>query len=203
MGFPYTTKMDSIGTFLTHVAKDGKPEKVDLNHLKSIGLKSSNDRPLIPLFKALGFIGSDGKPSKRWTDYRDKSKAKTVLADGIRDAYPELFTQYPDANNKSNDAIKDVVTAKTDLGASTADFVARTFKTLVGNAEFTEGHPAAPKDEKKGGDDGSDDGGGKDGGGGGQTTPQVAINIQLQLPPDADEDAYDKLFAAMAKHLKL
>jgi len=30
----------------------------------------------------------------------------------------------------------------------------------------------------------------------------LTVNIQLQLPPSADGDVYDKLFAAMGKHLK-
>jgi hypothetical protein len=198
--------MESIGTLLTHVAKDGKPDKVDLKHLASIGIKSSNDRQLVSLFKALGFIGTDSVPTARWTEYRTKEKAKAVLAQGIKEAYPELFKQYPDAYNKSSEVIKNLVTAKTDLGERSAEFVARTFKTLVGQAEFADGHEP-PEEEEEDGDDGtggaSGGGGGGRGGGAKQTTPQVAINIQLQLPPDADEETYDKLFAAMAKHLKL
>ena len=30
----------------------------------------------------------------------------------------------------------------------------------------------------------------------------LTVNLQLQLPPSEDGDVYDKLFAAMAKHLK-
>ena len=28
------------------------------------------------------------------------------------------------------------------------------------------------------------------------------MNLQIQLPPSADGEVYDKLFAAMGKHLK-
>jgi hypothetical protein len=30
----------------------------------------------------------------------------------------------------------------------------------------------------------------------------LTVNLQLQLPESADGDVYEKLFAAMAKHLK-
>ena len=80
-------------------------------------------------------------------------------------------------------------------------WVVRTFKTLVGSADFS-GLEVTQDDS---GDDsrGVGGSGGSDGRGDRKAHPQVAINIQLQLPADADEDTYDKLFEAMAKHLKL
>jgi len=210
MGFSYTTKMESIGIFLTNIAKGGKPAKVDNSYLQALGLKSSNDRPLIPLFKALGFVGQSGVPADRWSQYRDQGKSKAVLAEGIMEAYPEFFATYPDAHIQANDLLKNVVKAKTDLGDAGADSVVRTFKTLVNHADFstvanTSG--SSSNNNSSSGSGGSNSGsgsGGKSGGGqDNRATPQVAINIQLQLPAEADEDTYDKLFAAMAKHLKL
>jgi hypothetical protein len=202
MGFPYTKKMDSIGVFLKHIADDGKPTKVDLAHLQTLGLTSSNDRPLVPLAKALGFVNPDGSPSDRWSEYRDKERAKAVLAKGIKEAYPEFFATYPDAHRKDNEAIRNIVKAKTDLGQSAADLVVRTFKTLVSQADF-EGMDDLPEDNP----DGSGDSGRRESGGKVEIesprTPTIAINIQLALPPDADDETYEKLFAALSKHLPL
>lgn len=110
----------------------GKPSKVDNARLAVIGLTSSNDRPLVPLFKALGFVQTDGKPADRWSQYRDRSKSKAVLAEGIKQAYPEFFSAHPDAQNRSNDVLKNVVKAKSDLGEAGADMVVRTSRPSWG-----------------------------------------------------------------------
>ena len=74
MSFPYTTKSTSIGVYLEHIHNAGIPSKVTLKYLESVGLTSKNDRPLVPLFRALGFLDSSGVPTSRYRDYRDKDK---------------------------------------------------------------------------------------------------------------------------------
>ena len=56
-----------------------------------VGFKSSNDRLFIPLLKALGFLSPDGKPTTLYHDYRDHSRSESVMAQGLRNAYADLF----------------------------------------------------------------------------------------------------------------
>lgn len=98
--YPYALKLSILKDFLSYIQNEGVPDKVSQAFLPSIGFKSSNDRKLTPIFRFLGFIGSNGVPTQIWRDYRDKEKAPKVLADAIRKAYSELFSIYPDAHRK-------------------------------------------------------------------------------------------------------
>ncbi len=93
----YTPNTNTIPRFLTLIQSAGVPPKVSQDYLKSVGFKSSNDRYLIPIMKTLGFLDTSGVPTDRWRAYRDKGRAKGVLAAAITEAYGSLFETYPDA----------------------------------------------------------------------------------------------------------
>jgi hypothetical protein len=67
------------------------PEKFTLRFLEDLGFKSTNDRLMIPLLKALRFIDDNGTPTQRYFDFLDDNQSARILADGIRDAYEDLF----------------------------------------------------------------------------------------------------------------
>jgi hypothetical protein len=175
------------------------PPKVSQDYLKSVGFKSSNDRYLIPILKALGFLDPSGSPTDRWRAYRDKGKAKGVLAAAITEAYSSLFETYPDAFRRDNEALRNYFsTHSSNLNDSTLQLVVRTFKTLCESADFESpaaaeeilehapakargGKSLTPRQPTQGGD------------------LTVNINIQLQLPATDDASVYEKLFEAMNK----
>jgi hypothetical protein len=53
--------------------------------------KSPSDRKIIGVLKALKFISDDGLPTER--------QAQGILADGVRDAYADLFQLNMNAQN--------------------------------------------------------------------------------------------------------
>ncbi len=63
--FPYTAKPSSVPRFLRKIQAVRVPDKVTVKYIASIGFKSSNDRRLIPMLKALGFLDAPGVPSER------------------------------------------------------------------------------------------------------------------------------------------
>lgn len=64
--FPYTQSHGNIKKLLEQIQSVGKPAKVTVNWLVSIGLKSSNDRNLLGLLKFIGFIDNTGTPTDVW-----------------------------------------------------------------------------------------------------------------------------------------
>src|SRR6185369_6317244 len=60
---------------------------------------STNDRLFIGILKDLGFLNRDGTPQQRYFDFLDRSRSKQILADGIREAYADLFA----VNTKANE----------------------------------------------------------------------------------------------------
>jgi len=194
----YTPTTTTIPRFLTLIQTAGVPPKVSQEYLQSVGFKSSNDRYLIPILKALGFLDSSGVPTDRWRAYRDKGKAKGVLAAAITETYSSLFETYPDAFRRDNEALRNYFsTHSSNLNDSTLQLVVRTFKTLCESADF-ESPAAAEEIDRVVVKDKDKDLPPK-------PRPQdpgsliVNINIQLTLPATDDATVYEKLFEAMNK----
>lgn len=60
--------------------RDGQPpERFTSQQLKDWGFTSTNDRAFIGLLKALGFLTTDGRPTQRYSDYRDHNAIKGGL----------------------------------------------------------------------------------------------------------------------------
>jgi len=196
----YTPNPASIPKFLKHIQSAGVPEKVTTRYLVSVGFKSTNDRYLIPVMKALTFIDNSGTPQPRWSEYRDKSRGKAVLGLAVRDAYADLYSTYPDAHDKDTEALRNFFSARSKVADSTLKLAVATFKTLAAEASFdADAMPTRPAGAKPAEEAVLDvplpqvrQGSG---------SPSVNINIELHLPETDNADVYDKLFAALRKHL--
>ena len=145
MTVPALIATNAIPRFLDSIRKTAVPVKVDGNYLKSIGFKSGNDAALIPLFKALGFLDPSGKPTSAFREYRGSSdeEAKKVLGKAIKTCYSGLFSVYPDAYRKDDEALTNWLRANTDKGEVTQTRALKTFKILRDAASFDEVPPTA------------------------------------------------------------
>jgi len=191
--FPYTPNPPNVARFLDLIQQSGVPGKVTTAYLESVGFKSKNDRYLIPVLKGIGFLDSSGAPTDNWKAYRDKGNARAVMAGALRSAYSELFQTYPDGYRKDDEALHNYFASRTDLAKATLERVVRTFKVLCQKADFEAAPPGtAPGPTPITGPPATVPA---------SSAPVVNINIQLQLPPTDDESVYEKLFAAMKKHL--
>lgn len=196
-GYAYIQNASKIKEFLEKIPNISIPDKLTYKKLEELGFKSSNDRRLVGIMKAIKFIDDTGKPTRRWKEYRDKSKARKVLAEGIREHYHELFGTYPDAYQKDKEALNNFFRPNTKVGARALDFMILTFQTLVGMADFSgldkpqeidtmerkkEIPQTLPGEIKKEG-------------------YTININIQLTLPETDNPEVYNEFFKAFKKHL--
>jgi len=205
--FTYTSNPGSLKEFFKEIQEVGVPAKLTQKVLESLGYKSNNDRPIISVMKAIGFIDQSGVPTENWKRFRDKSIASGVLAAAVRTAYADLFTIYPDAPRKDQEALRNFFSSRTNLGERAVQYMVRTFTILCELCDFeavletTNGHgqqvvhvaasvPGPSSGQKK-------------------TIPAMApiggmtvnVNIQLVLPTTEDATIYERLFEAMRKSL--
>jgi Family of unknown function (DUF5343) len=91
-----------IGDIFRKIQDGQAPERFTIQLLKDWGFRSANDRAFIPLLKALGFLTADGKPTPRYLEYRDHSRSKQVLGQGVCEAYADIFLikEHPTASDK-------------------------------------------------------------------------------------------------------
>jgi hypothetical protein len=197
----YLTTTKNLSKILGAMQNAQAPKQFSTRFLASLGFPSANDRLIIGVLKALGLLTPEGVPTKRYFEFLDQSQSKRVLADGIREAYADLFQINRKAYELSNTEIKNKLKTVTQgqVSGSILDKMALTFKSLVQLADFaasTTQNPPAPPSE---------------------VTPlpePIAIstesrlslgglvyNIQLLLPADRDQAVYDALFRSLKEHL--
>ena len=88
----YLTSTANLEAIMDKLVEGAAPDKFTQAHLKGIGFRSSNDRSVIPLLKALGFLTDDGAPTDRYHAYRDESRSRIVMGEALMDAYHDIFT---------------------------------------------------------------------------------------------------------------
>ncbi len=199
--YPYVYNSGTLKKFLQMVPDANVPSKVTQDYLEAAGFRSKNDRAIISVLKFIGVLNSDGTPSTGYALLRDKNQAGAVMASHIKKGYSELFGMFPDANNKSNEALRNFFATKVPTAGSAAlGLIVATFKTLCESADFGASAPISVEVEET-----------KDVRpiSRGQRLPTIPeaggvtinLNIQLQLPPTEDSTIYDKIFESLKRHL--
>lgn len=200
---PYVLNTGTLNKFFDTLVTTGTPSKVTVKYLESVGFKSKNDRYLSPFLKDLGFVDGSGTPTDRWRDYRHTGESRGVMAAAVRDGWKGLFDLYPDADRRDDEAIRNWMRTRAPSASPTVvDRSLKSFRSACALADFDVQQPPVVTDEAAGAPapvvtatvptiptmpr---------------QATPEVVINIQLEVPATDNPDTYDRFFAAMKKHL--
>ncbi len=204
--YPCCTVVGKLKPFFEKIKTLGIPTKVDMSWLKTIGLTSSNDRTILNVLRTINFIEVSGVPTENWKAFRvDKS----VLAQGIREGYSDLFNLYPDANSQTKSDLTKFFSTKTSAGSQVIGKIVSTFTELCTLADFSgqqfssvsktkeelaskilerpEIKPLANKMASLANNN--------------SNGLIINLNIQLTVPETTDESVYEKFFSAMKKHL--
>jgi Family of unknown function (DUF5343) len=197
----YLTTTKNLSKVLSSIQNAQAPKQFSTRFLASLGYPSASDRLVIGVLKALGFLTPEGVPTKRYFEYLDQTQSKRVLADGVRDAYADLFQINRKAYELSSTEIKNKLKTLTQgqVSSTVLDKIASTFKALVQHADFA----APPSQEVSATTDteapqlteATSTGGTRVALGG------LVYNIQLILPADRDQAVYDALFRSLKEHL--
>lgn len=201
----YINNVGSLSKFLEEIRTAGVPERVTFEFLKTLGFKSSNDRPIIGVLKAIGFLDANGTPMDSYRSFRDPDLGPKVLAKALRSAYADLYLANTKAHDLPLEKLKGIIATKTSKGTGIVKLIASTFKTLAKAADFSEPtsepekEPAKPAERPKALDDGGHKGPSHIPGG-----AEVAgfhYNIQIHLPTTTDITVYNAIFKSLKEYL--
>lgn len=201
---PYLASNKNIGTLFGKIASAKVPEKFSQTFLsQTIGLKSTNDRMLIPLLRTLGFLDASGSPTTAYRQLKNAESAKGAIASAVRQAYKPLFDSDEEAHKLAPEKLKGLVAQVAGTDDSMTARIASTFNSLVklgdfdasmvedkADAEDDEDVPAASKKPKEAA---ASQGDGK------RLRPEFHYNIQVHLPSNATEEVYLNIFNAIRK----
>lgn len=201
----YLTSTKNLSAMLNAIKTAQAPDKFTHKFLATLEFTSSNDRLIIGVLKSLGFLADDGKPTQRYYEFLDQTRSERILADGIREAYQDLFAVNVYANKMSKEEVvnKFKTLSQGRLSDAVLDKMGLTFTSLVKLADFSAQTAAkfAPEDTQKTT---------------AEDTPQrphevdvartvkvggLVYNIQLVLPDSRDPAVYDALFRSLKEHL--
>jgi hypothetical protein len=199
------TSCKNVPTILQKIVEGTAPDKFTVAHLKGIGFKSSNDQGIIPILKDLKFLTADGTPTKRYHDYRDKSKSKQILGEALREAYEDLFHINEHPTESDRQAIVGRFKSVHNATDAVAERQAITFFALLKLADISgkQKHTQKPIEpehdaeklpkEKQGDSKGS---------GLGQIPfAGLRYNVEIHLPATKDVEVYNAIFKSLKEHL--
>jgi len=206
----YTLKPNAIPGYFEAMLDAEAPERFTQSFLENLEFKSTNDRLLIKILKELGFLDADGVPTDRYYEFLDRSRSAKVVADGIREAYSDLFAVNTKAHELPVTEVKNKLRTlykgtKTD---STIDRIASTFVALCEYADFS--GPARSNVEPANTDDEPADGqsvadtNAVDAPAGANKALRVGAlqyHINIVLPESRDQAVYDAIFKSLTDHL--
>lgn len=206
----YTSKTGSIAAYFDALQNAEAPERFSISFLQGLGFTSSNDRLLIGILKDLGFLNEDGVPRERYYEYLDKEKSAAVLADGVRDAYSDLFAVNKDAFKLEIDGTFNKLRTlyKGTKKDSLIKLIARTFVALCEIADFSkpsgstqQKKPHEDKDKKK--DVSAEKKREAEKGDASKivSLDSLQYHVNIVLPETRDQAVYDAIFKSLRDHL--
>lgn len=211
----YTVKPGSIAAYFDAMLSAEAPERFSTRFLESLDFKSTNDRLLIGLLKDLGFIDTDGIPKQRYFDFLDRSQSKKIVAEGIREAYSDLFSINKEAQKLSVEDVKNKLRTLYK-GAKKDNLIARiasTFAALCEYANFSSPRPKVseavildgdmktPKDSSSRRATQSDREAPNSVVGSSLSLDALQYHLNIVLPESRDQAVYDAIFKSLRDHL--
>lgn len=206
--YPYVYSAGKFKEFLERLGNTGVPDRVNQKFIESLGYKSKNDRRFVAVLRFLGLIDGSGSPTDAYrSTLRGGAQGRSEFARLVRESYADLFSTYPDAQRKDNEALQNFFTAHTDVGNKAVQMMTATFKAVSEFGRFDAQATPSVGSESNGSEDTQTSTGPPVGA---DSQPPAAnpaqaltlnVNVQLELPATSDSGVYNALFAAMAKHI--
>src|ERR1035441_1966446 len=126
----YLNQVKNLSQILQAIRQAQPPERFSHKFLAGLDFKSTNDRGIIGVLKAFGFIDESGAPKQPYFDYLDDEQHKVVLAEGIRQAYADLFKLNNKANEKDSAWVKNKLKTLTQ-GSKSEPVLTRMTATFI------------------------------------------------------------------------
>lgn len=200
----YLNTTKNFDKIMNSILNAKAPERFTNKFIEDLGFKSSNDRLIIGVLKSIGLLDENSQPTQRYYDFLDQSKSKKVIRKGIEEAYEDLFNVRKDAQNMTNEEVKNKLKTLTQgqKGDRVIGCMAMTFKTLCDYADWTgetikvkseniEKQPIQNEIEPKVHKNIIEK----------ESKMNLHYNIQIHLPETTNMAVYDAIFQSLKQHL--
>ena len=149
---PYMMSTGLIPKIFEKIQNARRPERFTQDFLETkLGHSGGSARPIIPLLKRMGFLGSDGVPSSLYDQFRNTETQGFAVAEGMKSAFSELFERNEYVYEMSREELTGQVVETTGGAKSdrSTKAIVGTFLTLNELADFEGEAPERPTSESK------------------------------------------------------
>src|SRR5665811_197061 len=108
---PYVTAYGNIKKALEKVQAASTPSRFTHDFLATkLGMSGGSARPIVPFFKRIGFIGSDGSPTELYRQFRGTDAQRgAAAAEGLKTGYAPLYEINEYAHDLAESALKALI----------------------------------------------------------------------------------------------
>jgi hypothetical protein len=214
---PYIGGTGAIVQAISHFRRSF-PATVTADTLKKLGIAAKNESYLINILKFLTVIDAEGKRTDQAAkvfNLHDDVEFQKAFGQMVKDAYVDLFNLHGEtAWTRNTDSLITFFRQADQSSGIVGTRQANTFRTLAALA----GHGEAPAPRQRSGQgDGSrrektseksqkqpkqEPAAALPNSGAALVSPLgLTVRVEVNLPADASQDAYDKIFQSLRKHL--
>jgi hypothetical protein len=207
LGRSYVVSYKRIPKLLEAIQAGQAPESLTHDLLRDMGLRSSNDRAMIPLLKSLDFLSQDGRPTSRYHRYRDRAEAPRVMAEALQETYADLFLIKSRPTEDDRKSFEGKFKSTHNVSDNLAELMTYTFFTLLGVADLDATDSQIQEEGSI--DDDAEEGpspvaiGAADevSNGPRRGSARLHYNIQVHLPATKDVEVFNAIFKSLREHL--
>lgn len=146
---PYMNGHGHLSEILKKIIDAPVPPKFTYDYLSgTLGIKSSSARPGISILKKMNFLQDDATPTERYKQYRNAYTRNQALADGIKEAFSDIYSKHEYAHTLSKEEIKELVVELTGdaKNSKKVGAIVGTFCNLVDQTSFDEVEEKIPNE---------------------------------------------------------
>ena len=203
---PYLQAHGNLKKALEKIINATVPPKFTQDFLATtLDLPGGGARPVIPFLKRAGFLSSDGTPTDLYKQFRNPSLRGGAAAQGIRNAYADLYTANEYVHDAADKDLKGLIVQVTGLSADSKliPSMVASFKTLKEYADFRGGVGLPQQtnidDEDLGVGNSNSVGNGSASHLGNRI--QLGYTIHLNLPATSDIAVFNAIFKSLKENL--
>jgi hypothetical protein len=193
----YYQSYGKIPEILTKLRDANAPDQLTVQLLKDWGFTSSNDRALVQLLKAIGFLSADGRPTKRYLDYRDHSRSREVLGEALQEAYSDIFLIKNRPTQADAASIQGKFKSFHNASDNTASLMTKTFLGLLSQADIVSKRSSEILEKQSLSEPDPKPNFGVSGKG---VLSGLHYNIEIHLPATKDVEVYNAIFKSLKEH---
>lgn len=203
---PYVNATGILNSVFKKIVEATPPPRFTQDFLTTkLGFKKGSANSIIPFFKRIGFLGSDGIPTELYNRFRNSSKQGHALAEGMRQGYQDLYSRNEYWHNLNKGELSGLIIEATGTSpnSSTLKAILQTIDVLKQYAKFDSPDASYEQPEgKKASHDTNEEAvitqpkKSKD-----ELGINLSYTINLNLPETSDITVFDAIFKSLRENL--